>query len=257
NYRDNIIDITTIHRSIDELSSRLQKTIYKLQKHNQNLNSVIKSLSHDIKTPLSIMQGYLEELEDGLVDKSDLPKVIEILKKEIYYIDEISSDVICYIQSQDFFEKKETLHLKSFLHDEVCPLIKVEKEVKFKCEIPETLVIEFSTIALKKILINLLHNATKFTKVGMISVKADENRIMVEDTGLGIEINSAETIFNPFVSLDESRNRKKSGGFGLGLSIARNLAQSNGYELFLDTEYHDGARFILSLHSTGMVVSKA
>ncbi|HHD75796.1 MAG TPA: hypothetical protein ENK95_03100, partial [Campylobacterales bacterium] len=69
--------------------------------------------------------------------------------------------------------------------------------------------------------------------------------------------NSAETIFNPFVSLDESRNRKKSGGFGLGLSIARNLAQSNGYELFLDTEYHDGARFILSLHSTGMVVSKA
>jgi Signal transduction histidine kinase len=64
------------------------------------------------------------------------------------------------------------------------------------------------------------------------------------DTGIGIVKKDRERIFEPFVALDESRNREKSG-FGLGLSIARNLAENNGYELFLDDSYERGCRFVI------------
>jgi two-component system sensor histidine kinase SaeS len=202
------------------------------------------SLSHDIKTPLTIIDGYIEEIEDNIVSKEEMPKVLAILKKETAYLNELSSEVISYVQSKDEVTQKETLFLKKFLHAEVYPLLRVTKEVELKCEISKTDCIEFNPMALKKILINLLHNAIKYTSSGTITVKLHANKLMIEDTGFGINIEDAERIFDPFFCLDESRNREKSG-FGLGLSIARNLAQRNGYRLTLDNTYVSGSRFIL------------
>ena len=173
-----------------------------------------------------------------------MPRAIEILKKETAYLNELSSDVIGYIESQELITVKEMLSLKTFIHADVCPLIRVEKPVELKYLISDTQEIEFNPMALKKILVNLLHNATKYTKEGTITLMAKENLITIEDTGMGIAPEFKERIFEPFVGLDKSRNRKKSG-FGLGLSIARNLAESNGYELFLDANYLNGCRFIL------------
>ena len=243
-YSDKISDITEIHNSINHLSSRLEESISSLQKNNQNLSSIIKSLSHDIKTPLTIIDGYLEEIEDDILSKEEIPKVISILKKETAYLNELSSDVIGYIQSQELVGAKEKLFVKEFIHAEVCPLLRVNDKVELRCDIPQNETIEFNSLALKKILINLVHNASKYTKDGSITLKAEPNMIMVEDTGIGIDVALAEQIFEPFSTLDQSRNREKNG-FGLGLSIAHNLAESNGYELFLDTAYRGGCRFVL------------
>ena len=245
-HHDRIVDITKIHSSIDDLSSRLENSILELQKNNTNLSSIIKSLSHDIKTPLTIIDGYLEECEDDLVTKEEMPKVIKILKKETAYLNELSSEVIIYLKSQELVSQKTTIFLKDFLHTEVCPLLRVSKQVELKCEINETDTIEFNPIALKKILINLLHNASKYTTKGSITTKFLNKSIIIEDTGSGVDSENSESIFEPFVCLDESKNREKNG-FGLGLSIAKNLAQSNGYELVLDTDYHSGCRFILRI----------
>ena len=244
NYTDKIVDINHIHTSIKQLSTRLEHSILELKNRNKNLNNLILSLSHDIKTPLTIIDGYLEEFEDNMVGEEDMPRAIGILKKETAYINELSSDVIGYIESQELVESKETFLLKAFIHADVCPLIRVEKPVELKCLISDTLQIEFNRMALKKILVNLLHNATKYTKNGTITLIADKNSISVQDTGIGIVKKDRERIFEPFVALDESRNREKSG-FGLGLSIARNLAENNGYELFLDDSYEGGCRFVL------------
>ena len=243
-HQDKIVDITKIHSSIDDLSSRLEESIFELQRNNSNLSTIIKSLSHDIKTPLTIIDGYLEECEDDLVTKEEMPKVINILKKETAYLNELSSEVITYIQSQELISQKSTIHLKEFLHQEVCPLLRVSKQVELKCEIDESDTVEFNPIALKKILINLLHNASKYTKEGSITTKVENKDIIIEDTGSGIDSKDCESIFEPFFCLDDSKNREKNG-FGLGLSIARNLAQNNGYKLVLDEQYSSGCRFVL------------
>ena len=223
----------------------LQESNHKLQENNQNLSTIIKSLSHDIKTPLTIINGYLEELDDGLVKCEELPKVTTILKRETAYLNELTSEVIGYIQSKEItIQKQEIIKLKEFLSLEVCSLLRVSKSVKLKCELDDNDTIFFNPMALKKILINLLHNASKFTDIGTITTSIENQNIIVQDTGVGIDEASSKTIFEPFVRLDESRNRKNSS-FGLGLSIASNLAQNNGYELLLDTTYKDGSRFIL------------
>ena len=243
-HEESITDINAIHESIHELSHRLEESITNLKKNNKQLNNMILSLSHDIKTPLTVIEGYLEELEDDIVSKEDKPKVIATLKKETAYINELSSEVIHYLQSLENTSKQVSIPLKDFLHDEVCPLLRVKEEVELKCEIEDDFTITFDRMALKNILVNLLHNATKHTKSGFITIKSFEKSIIVEDTGVGIDKEYARSIFEPFVCLDESKNREKSG-FGLGLSIASNLADNNGYTLILDSTYLGGCRFVL------------
>lgn len=243
-HEESITDINEIHESIHELSHRLEDSISKLKNNNKQLNNMILSLSHDIKTPLTIIEGYLEELEDDIVNKQDQPKVIATLKKETAYINELSSEVIHYIQSLENTSNQVTIALKEFLHEEVCPLLRVKKEVELKCEIDDDFSIVFDRMALKNILVNLLHNASKHTEKGTITIKSHGDSIVIEDTGVGIDEQYAENIFEPFYCVDESKNRDKSG-FGLGLSIAKNLAASNGYKLILDTNYTQGSRFRL------------
>ena len=243
-HEESITDISAIHDSIHQLSHRLEESISKLKNSNQQLNNMILSLSHDIKTPLTIIEGYLEELEDDIVSEEQKPAVIATLKKETAYINELSSEVIHYLQSLEYTSKQVIIPLKYFLHEEVCPLLRVKKEVELKCEIEDNFSIVFDHIALKSILINLLHNATKHTDEGTITIKSFDKSIIIEDTGVGIDLKYVENIFEPFFCIDESKNREKSG-FGLGLSIARNLAENNGYVLSLDNSYSKGCRFLL------------
>lgn len=230
---------------LKNISLKLEETVLELQQNNQNLSTIIKSLSHDINTPLTIINGYLEEMDDGLVECEEIPKVIAILKRETAYLNELTSEVIGYIQSKEITtDKKEIVLLKEFLNIEVCPLLRVTDGVELKCEIQDNDSIEFNRTALKKILVNLLHNASKYTQNGYITTKVKNNNIIIEDTGIGIDPQFSQTIFEPFFGLDESRNREKNG-FGLGLSIASNLAKTNGYKLELDNSYSDGCRFVL------------
>jgi len=165
-HEESITDIHAIHESIQELSHRLENSILTLKKNNTQLNNMILSLSHDIKTPLTIIEGYLEELEDSIVIEEQKPEVLATLKKETAYINELSSEVIHYLQSLENRVHKENILLKDFLHEEVCPLIRTPKAVELKCEIAEGFYIEFDRIGLKSILVNLLHNAIKHTKKG-------------------------------------------------------------------------------------------
>ena len=217
-----------------------------LSQLNQNLSTIIKSLSHDIKTPLTIIDGYLEELDDGLVECDEIPRVTAILKKETAYLNELASEVIGYVQSKEITtNKKELINLKKFIDTEVYPLLRVKDGVALTCEVDEEYIIKFNKTALKKILVNLLHNASKYTKNGYVRTKIMQDCLVVEDTGVGIDPKFSQMIFEPFFGLDESRNRKENG-FGLGLSIASNLAKNNGYSLELDSSYSDGCRFVMS-----------
>lgn len=234
------------NKELKNISVQLEDSVLKLRQNNQNLSTIIKSLSHDIKTPLTIINGYLEELDDGLIECEDLSKVTTILKRETAYLNELASEVIGYVQSKEITtNKKELINLKEFLDVEVCSLLRVKNGVKLTCEVEKEYTIEFNKTALKKILVNLLHNASKYTRDGYITIRIINDAIVIEDSGIGIDFQYSQMIFEPFFGLDESRNREENG-FGLGLSIASNLAKNNGYKLQLDTSYSGGCRFVMS-----------
>jgi signal transduction histidine kinase len=247
NYNNNesIKEIADIHKTLNIVSLQLNNSINELKEKNSELTWMVRSFAHDFKTPLTIIQGNIEAIEDKLISQIELPNILQKIKLETSYMNELLSDLLLFIQSMKSIVKKEKIELKEFINKEIFALIEPLNGVKLITNMHENDTIEFTKTDLKKILINLLRNSIKFTSKGRITIFLENNSLIVQDTGIGIEAQECEKIFQPFYTIDASKNRLKSG-FGLGLAIAKNLAQKNDYSLKCNTEYKNGSKMILS-----------
>jgi len=221
-----INEIADIHKTLNAVFMQLDKSIHELKEKNSELTWMVQSFAHDFRTPLTIIQGNIEAIEDGLIAYDKLPFVLNKVKFETNYMNELLSDVLSFIKSMKSVVKKEKIQLREFVDNEIFVLTEPSSEVKLVNAIKENDNIVFTKTDLKKILINLLDNSIKFTNKGSITIFLQDNSIVVQDTGIGIDAKNCETIFRAFYTVDISKNRLKSG-FGLGLAIAKNLAQKN------------------------------
>ena len=242
---EHIEEIVNIHKTLNTVSLQLNKSINALKEKNSELTWMVRSFAHDFRTPLTVIQGNIEAIEDKLISQKELPTILQKIKFETSYMNELLSDVLSFIQSMKSVVKKEKIELRAFINKEIFTLIQPSNEVKLVNQIKENETIAFTKTDLKKILINLLNNSIKFTNKGSITIFLQNNSLLVQDTGIGIEKQECEKIFQPFYTVDASKNRLKSG-FGLGLAIAKNLAQKNSYSLECDSRYKNGCRIILS-----------
>ncbi len=255
NKNEHIEEIANIYKTLNTVSSQLDRSITELKEKNSELTWMIRSFAHDFRTPLTVIQGNLEAIEDELISQKELPVVLQKIKYETSYMNELLSDVLLFIQSMKSAIKKEKIELREFMNREIFVLTEPLNEVALVNRIKEDEIIEFTKTDLKKIVINLLNNSIKFTNKGSITIYLENNSLIVQDTGIGIEVQECEKIFQPFYTVDASKNRLKSG-FGLGLAIAKNLAQKNGYSLKCDTGYKDGCKMILSqIENTGVLLT--
>ena len=242
---EHIEEIVNIHKTLNTVSLQLNKSMNALKEKNSELTWMVRSFAHDFRTPLTVIQGNIEAIEDKLISQKELPTILQKIKFETSYMNELLSDVLSFIQSMKNVVKKEKIELRAFINKEIFTLIQPSNEVKLVNQIKENETIAFTKTDLKKILINLLNNSIKFTNKGSITIFLQNNSLLVQDTGIGIEKQECEKIFQPFYTVDASKNRLKSG-FGLGLAIAKNLAQKNSYSLECDSRYKNGCRIILS-----------
>ncbi len=255
NKNEHIEEIANIYKTLNTVSSQLDRSITELKEKNSELTWMIRSFAHDFRTPLTVIQGNLEAIEDELISQKELPVVLQKIKYETSYMNELLSDVLLFIQSMKSAIKKEKIEFREFMNREIFVLTEPLNEVALVNRIKEDEIIEFTKTDLKKIVINLLNNSIKFTNKGSITIYLENNSLIVQDTGIGIEVQECEKIFQPFYTVDASKNRLKSG-FGLGLAIAKNLAQKNGYSLKCDTGYKDGCKMILSqIENTGVLLT--
>jgi signal transduction histidine kinase len=241
--QEHIADVQRIHRSITLLSRHLSQLIESLEKQNETISNMTLSLAHDIKTPLMIINGYLEEIRDGLISPEDLPKIVDKMGSECRYIDDLTSDVLVYLSSMNPNRERESVVVYDVVH-EILPLIVLSADTCWNIDLPREVIIEFNRMDLKKVLMNLLHNSAKFTSCGTIMIYREDDKIIIEDTGCGIDPQFFPRLFEPYSTADTSKNRQKSG-LGLGLSITKNLALNNGYDIVFDKSITVGTRAIL------------
>lgn len=245
-YQDEYIDeIASIHKTLNSVSIKLSNSLDELKEKNSELTWMVRSFAHDFRTPLTIIQGNIEAIEDGLIAQNDIPSSLQKIKLETHYMDELLKDVLSFIQSMKSIVKKEKIRLKEFISNEIIVLVQASSHVTIVNAINENDTLLFTKTDLKKILINLLDNAIKFTHNGTVTIFFENNSIIIQDTGIGIKAEELESIFKPFYTVDVSKNRLKSG-FGLGLAIANNLALKNDYNLKCDAQYKNGCKMILS-----------
>jgi len=234
-----------------------------LQKELANIKrELIDNISHELKTPLSNIKGYIETIEDEIKNyrgkKGKLQEILNYiapLKRNTERLIHIINDllILSEIESGVKFED-ERINFKDLLQDILRLYDKSLKDKGLTCEIdvsdelPEFWGDKFK---LEQMLSNLIDNAIKYTEKGGIKIKIDsvgkdKIKISVEDTGIGIPKEHIPRIFERFYVVDKSRSRQL-GGTGLGLSIVKHVVLSYGGEIKVESKVGVGTKFEILL----------
>lgn len=214
----------------------------------RNKSLFLSNMSHEIKTPLNALSGFAEVLTMPGIDEATREQCNDIIQLNSELLLKLINDVIdisCLDVANMKFNIKscEAVTLCRNVVKTLGAIKQTDAEMLFETELSS---LELGTDAerLQQLLINLLVNATKFTKQGSITLKlekADDGnaQFSVTDTGCGIPLENQARIFERFEKLNE-----KAQGTGLGLSICQLIIKRLGGRIWIDSEYTEGARFI-------------
>ncbi|MDE6556096.1 MAG: HAMP domain-containing histidine kinase, partial [Duncaniella sp.] len=224
-------------------------------KANALKSDFIKNLSYEIRIPLQAINEYSRLIADCADPgtKEYLRNFTDLIEHNSELLTTIINDVIhlSELESDTMNVQRQLVSLRVLCRTVVETLRSRVKNPDLKIRLASNLPdiqINSDQSRVQQILLNLLINAVKFTPKGTITLgyKVDEDKnevnFYVEDTGIGINPENKEKIFERFVKLDSNTQ-----GAGLGLTISRMLARLLGGDLSLDTSYLGGARFVLSL----------
>jgi len=225
---------------------------------NKELALEISSIIHDIRTPANNLKGFLELLEDKIKDER-LNNYILHAKNSAQMINDLTTSILDKVSSQFGSEHstKERVNTTQYFAEigEIFSARMYEKRIHYSIFIDPMLPkeIEIDKMRLKRVLINLIGNAIKFTpEYGSIEFavryKAHKQtlHISVMDSGIGIPKEKQEDIFKPFKQAT-STTKENYGGTGLGLSISADYVKEMGGELKLESEVGKGSIFYFDL----------
>lgn len=240
-------------------------------KASRSKSSFLANMSHELRTPLNAIIGYseiiAEEAEDNEHDiyLQDANKINNAGK----HLLELISDILdlSKIESGKMELSVKTINLPNLIDsitDTVSPLVEKNSN-KLEVIWPENIgEIQNDDVKLKQVILNLLSNACKFTKQGVISLKmqrlvyknSDWITFSVEDTGIGISSENQKKIFESFSQADNSTSREY-GGSGLGLAISRNFCLLMNGDLQVESEPGKGSCFTIKIPAiVGLVQEK-
>ncbi len=212
------------------------------------------NVSHELKTPLTSIFGYSELLENGLVKAEEIPSVASKLKKESSRLIELIEDTMRLSQLDE--ERPEKMYtrfdLTQITSDIKEGLIHKAKENEIVIITPKD---PFEIVAnrgkIYEMLYNLVENGIKYNRPGgLVSISLSKhnqtNRIVVKDTGIGIDQKDHDRIFERFYRVDKSRS-KKIDGTGIGLSIVKHIVQNHEGSIRINSKIDEGTEIIIEL----------
>ncbi|GEM_PF-4468714 len=216
--------------------------------------SFLSRITHELLSPVSVMKGYITLL---MKQEKDVKK-LDYIEKVLRSVTRLESMINNFVTSarEGYYPKAFEFKVFDFtellfeVYEEYLPIAQ-EKSINFVMKLPpfpNTVIGDPE--ALKSAISNLVNNALKFTNAGgRVSIEAvKENgriKFMVRDTGPGIRKEEIPLIFRPYFQGKHSRT--KSGGMGLGLTIAKEIVEAHGSELYVDSEPGKGTTFYFYL----------
>ncbi|MBV9108344.1 MAG: GAF domain-containing sensor histidine kinase, partial [Gemmatimonadetes bacterium] len=214
-------------------------------------------MSHELRTPLNAVTGYADLLQAGIGgDVSERQRAyLDRIKDGARHLEGIIDEILAFsrMEAGQEFVHRRRVDLRDVVRhagDLVRPLAR-QKELGFEVKIPpEPAIVETDPEKVLQILRNLGTNAVKFTDEGQVRLETlrdhTHHLVHVADTGIGIRREHRERVFEPFWQVEQS-NRREVGGTGLGLAVARRLAELLGARLSLESAPGRGTTFTLAI----------
>ncbi len=231
--------------------------ITKLRNLEQMRTDFAANVSHEMKTPLTSIKGFVETLQAGAIEKPETArKFLDIMMIEADRLTRLINDILSITKLES---GQEDVEIKPIALDravtEVCELLKIhasEKDVKINSYVnPHPAYVMGNPDRVKQLLINLIENGIKYNKNGgsvTVKVMEDEKNVnlIVSDTGIGIRSENLPRLFERFYRVDKGRSRAM-GGTGLGLAIVKHITNTMSGMIEVHSKYGEGTEFLVTL----------
>ena len=265
----------SLNKNVENREVRVGGRIYKANSFHRKLNSerevvifvlnditeqvekeimereFISAVSHELKTPLSVISGALDILKEEQLTESEKMEFIERMESNVYRMNGLVRELLILTEIR---HRENIAKARINLKDCIVSILDAEKhfvkEYGFSLHLNlEDVWILGDSFLVKEMIKNIVENALKYSKGSEVSVtlkKGDFAEISIKDNGIGIDEADVEHIFEPFYRLEHSRSRK-GGGTGLGLTIAKRVAELHKGHITVRSTRGRGTEFIIQM----------
>lgn len=246
-------EFAQLQDTFNDMAAKIEHETALRKKSEEDRRRLILDISHDLKNPLASIQGY-SELLCSKEQSPELTAIYQNSQRANRLLNELFE--LSKMDSPDFSLKLQKTDICEALR-QICGNIVTQLEsagFEYEFDIPESSVYtELDEAHFGRIIQNLTDNAVRYNPKGTtvtVTLTVEDDTIIIDfrDDGVGIPKHLRQDIFKPFVRADDSRN-SKTGGSGLGLSIAKKIAEAHGGDLYLLDDGRKGSIFRLTLHT--------
>lgn len=233
-----IKEFNQLYATFDLMRAELKSNIDKNIKYEKNRREMLAGISHDLKTPLTVIQGYSKGLIDGIAkDEQQTKKYVDVIYRKSLEMESLLNQLSIFsnLENKTFTFKFETINLHTFLEKLIKQtrseyLNKIKINYQNNCK---DIVVSIDILQMQRVFDNLVSNSIKYNDNELIIINFvvtkhnnKEVVIIVSDNGIGVSEEEIEHIFENFYRVDESRSTKVEGN-GLGLAICKNIIEAH------------------------------
>ncbi|MDR7868856.1 MAG: ATP-binding protein [Sporomusaceae bacterium] len=238
---------------VEQLAAAFNRMAEALEMNNRLRKQLLADIAHELKTPLAVIQGNLEGMVDGVVetDKEQLSSLFE----ESVHLNRLINDLrdLSLAEAGQLSLDKTPADINQLVSHAVGMVKRLanEKKIQLECDLGELPTLEVDANRIRQVVFNLLTNAVRYTDAGgrvevatVVECREEKKWIVISvgDTGQGIAAEDLPHIFDHFYRADKSRNRK-SGGTGIGLAIVKQLVETHGGRVLVESKAGKGSCF--------------
>lgn len=219
-----------------------------VEKATVSKDEFISNVTHEMNTPLTSIHGYAELLDAGGMTDEQKATAYKTILVQSERLTNLIACIINYSEIDSDDLPAYDVDFSSLARETLCAL-KPEadkRNVSIVENIDDGVIIPSRHERLSELFGNLVRNAIKYNKDGgKVIVTLNRNKLIVEDTGIGIADENKDKVFSRFFTVDKSHSGK-NGGFGLGLAVVKKICRKSGWKLSLDSTLGEGSKFTVT-----------